>query len=317
MMTETDILRADSHRGFSAQEHRRSARAKDNRKPDGRSRRGLTLPELVVVTLIVLVSLCLVIVWLVNKRESARRAQCTLFLHLLGNGLSDYALRHKAFPYGTVPNPALPPERRFSWYVEAWPAVGIKDTRLLLEADKPWDAPENLSQRLLAADDQGQEQPVAVVPKFHCPAHRYRPSPDRPGLTTYIGLAGLGEDTPLLTSNDPRLGIWGYDRRTPLDQITDGLQVTLLLAETGRDLGPWTAGGPPTVRGLPMDERPQLGVGNPLGGLHPGGCNAVFADPRVQFIAEDIDPLVLAAMVTIAGGQDEESRWQQQFPQQQ
>ncbi len=279
-----------------------------------RLRPGLTLPELLVVVAIVLVALCLAMVWLVNKRESARRAQCTLFLHMLGNDLAQYALQHKAFPYGTVPNAALTPERRFSWYVEAWPAVGFKNTRLLVELEKPWDAPENLFQRLVAVDDQGREQPVAVVPKFHCPAHRYRPSPDQPGLTTYIGLAGLGEDTPLVAAAEPRLGIWGYDRRTPLDRITDGLQVTLLLAETGIELGPWTAGGPATVRGLPLDRQPWLGVGRTLGGLHPGGCNAVFADPRVQFIAEDIDPLVLAAMITIAGGRGEETRWQEQLP---
>ena len=71
---------------------------------------------------------------------------------------------------------------------------------------------------------------------------------------------------------------------------------------SGRDRvhsGPWTAGGPPTVRGIDMDQRPLLGVGGQLGGLHPGGFNALFVDGSVRFLNEIIDPAVLSSMMTI------------------
>ena len=44
--------------------------------------------------------------------------------------------------------------------------------------------------------------------------------------------------------------MWGYDRRTRPEDVSRGLAETMLLAETALDNGPWTAGGPPTVRGI-------------------------------------------------------------------
>jgi hypothetical protein len=81
--------------------------------------------------------------------------------------------------------------------------------------------------------------------------------PDDPGYhpqksswaLSYIGIAGLGADAPTLAAKHPRSGVFGYDRTTKLDDIIDGTSQTMMLIETTRNHGAWTAGGPSSVRG--------------------------------------------------------------------
>jgi prepilin-type processing-associated H-X9-DG protein len=77
----------------------------------------------------------------------------------------------------------------------------------------------------------------------------------------------------------------------------------MAVAETGRALGPWTAGGPPTIRGLDPSDRPYIGQDRQFGGTHPGGSMVLFVDGSVRFVKSSIDPRVFEAMSTIAGGE--------------
>ena len=124
-----------------------------------------------------------------------------------------------------------------------------------------------------------------------------------PGWTWYVGIAGVGADAPALPEGDPRCGVFGYERRTPPGGIKDGASNTLLLAETGLDNGPWTAGGTATVRGLLADRRPYVGRGCQFGGLHRGGVMVAMADGSVRFLRESIEPRVFEALSTVAGGE--------------
>ena len=72
--------------------------------------------------------------------------------------------------------------------------------------------------------------------------------------------------------------------------LTAGATQTLLTTETGRDNGPWTAGGSPTVRGLVPSEAPYIGPGRPFGGLHPHGLNILRADGGADFMTDDVTP---------------------------
>ena len=63
-----------------------------------------------------------------------------------------------------------------------------------------------------------------------------------------------------------------------------------MATETGRDNGPWTAGGPPTVRGVDPADAPYIGPGRAFGGLHPGGLNVLFADGSAEFMQDDVSP---------------------------
>ncbi len=149
-------------------------------------------------------------------------------------------------------------------------------------------------------------------PLSHCPSAPTFAPPEMPEFASYIGIAGLGSDAPRLPLASLMAGMWGYDRRTRPADVSRGLSETMFLAETALDHGPWTAGGPPTVRGIDMDHRPLLGVGGQLGGLHPGGFNALFVDGSVRFLNQAIDPAVLSSddddpcegMILTQGGKD-------------
>ena len=108
----------------------------------------------------------------------------------------------------------------------------------------------------------------------------------------------MGKDAALLPGKeqnggvfDPNTGVFGYDRRINTDDITAGISRTMMVAETADRNGPWAAGGFPTVRGIDR-RQPYIGPGRPLGGLHGGGCNVLFADGQVQFVSDGIEPEV-------------------------
>jgi prepilin-type processing-associated H-X9-DG protein len=127
-------------------------------------------------------------------------------------------------------------------------------------------------------------------------------------------------DAAILPGADRRAGVFGYDRRTMLKEIKDGLENTLLILESARDNGPWAQGGPATVRGLDPADQPYLGTGQPFGGTHFAenslfgrgksiGCNVAMADGSVRFLHETTPPHILEALVTIAGGEEIGDDW--------
>ena len=80
-----------------------------------------------------------------------------------------------------------------------------------------------------------------------------------PGVTHYVGIAGVGEEAAQLPTDHPRAGIFGYDRKVSHENIKDGLSLTMTVVETATANGPWTAGGRATVRGLDPNDPPYLG----------------------------------------------------------
>jgi prepilin-type processing-associated H-X9-DG protein len=96
---------------------------------------------------------------------------------------------------------------------------------------------------------------------------------------------------------------FGYERQTTLADITDGLSYTMIVAESGRVGEPWLAGGPATIRGLDTAELPYIGVGRQFGGVHPSGMNVGFADGSVRWVENSVNPRILEALSTIAGGE--------------
>jgi hypothetical protein len=122
-------------------------------------------------------------------------------------------------------------------------------------------------------------------------------------LTHYVGIAGLGEDAAQLLKEDRRAGLFGYDRRTKLEDIKDGTSHTMILAETALDNGCWAAGGPPTVRGLDTTRQPYLGAAKQFGGAHPSLTVTTFADCSVHVLSDSMSHEVLQALVTMGGGE--------------
>ena len=122
-----------------------------------------------------------------------------------------------------------------------------------------------------------------------------------PAETHYVGISGLGADAPMLPKNSKRAGIFGVNRQTRIRDITDGTSNTLMTSEASGDSGPWMAGGNATMRSF--TKQPYINGPDGIGGPYNGGCNMGLADGSVRFVSENIDPKVLEALATMAGGE--------------
>jgi prepilin-type processing-associated H-X9-DG protein len=253
---------------------------------------------------------------LVNQvRHVARRTQCVDNMRQVGMAVHNYYSTYsQRFPAATVPNDDLPPDRRFSWAVEILPFLegGVQ---YLLDRKKPWDAEGNCPPWLRRVTDKNRglyyETPVGDLRIFLCPANPARNGPDLPCPLHYAGVAGVGEAAAELPLTDPKAGFFGYDRTPSAKDIKDGQSNTLMLAEVV-DGGPWTAGGPATVRGL-AGGTPYLSQGGQFAGLHPGDgfigsrpvvTNVAFADGHVRGLTEAVSSQVFEGLATIAGGEE-------------
>jgi hypothetical protein len=177
-----------------------------------------------------------------------------------------------------------------SWYAAILPDLDYGEVSDLIDKSQPWDAKSNelaagIRMRVLACPDAPRAPLPASLP------------------TQYIGIAGVGTDAPSLPKGHRRAGVFGYERQTTLADISDGAAYTMIVAESGRVRGSWLAGGPATVRGLDTAELPYIGPGRQFGGVHPSGTYVAFADGAVRFVSDTINPHILEALSTIAGGE--------------
>lgn len=244
----------------------------------------------------------LTVVWLGSRallllNANRDRAECADNLRKIGVAVNGYYVHNnKVFPAGTVAAPELPPEKRMSWYVSVLPYVERNAAASawvpLLEPEIAWDAPPN---------NAAIHARLAV---FLCPSTRYMGPREPAGVTSYIGLAGVDPDAVGLPKTSPRAGFFGYDRTISLDDVRRGSSQAMMVAESDRDLGPWVAGGPSTVRGLDPKETQYLGVGRPYGGLHPGIANTLRVDGSVHPLPDNISPIVFRLHATL--GEDGE-----------
>jgi hypothetical protein len=221
-------------------------------------------------------------------REAARRAQSNNNLKQIGIALHNYHDVYRSFPAGTHPNAELKPDKRLSWQAEILPFLERKPVYDLINFKKAFDDPAN------------REAVVTDIATFVNPSLGERRSGGFP-VTEYVGMAGVGADGPMLPVTSPRAGVFAYDRVTRIRDITDGTSTTIMTSECNKELGAWAAGGRPTIRAL--TKKPYIDGPDGLGGQHPGGCLFGMADGSVRFINANVDPTVLEALMTIAGGE--------------
>jgi hypothetical protein len=134
---------------------------------------------------------------------------------------------------------------------------------------------------------------------------------------TFVGITGAGLDSAEYAANDEKTakkrGVFGYDRVTTREQVSDGLNQTIVLLMVPGDKhpSPWLAGGGATLRGVAdvdEDTRPidpfvcythQMKVG---GKMEPKrGTIAIMGDGKVRFIPVDMEPATFRALCTVAG----------------
>jgi prepilin-type processing-associated H-X9-DG protein len=245
--------------------------------------------------------------------EAARRAQCVNNLKQIGLALANYHSAFGSFPPATVGHERVPPDRRMSWVVTIFAYI-TQGLGVLVDLMEPWDSPSNMRPQFQHWSSDGETppstSPAMDCPNFlECPSHHVPATSSAPAPIGFVGITGLGTDSVTLAPPHSRAGVFGYDRVTRMEDITDGASTTMMLAETATASGPWTAGGPATVRGLDTNRQPYIGKSRQFGGNHRGGANVAFADGSVRFLSESIDPKVFEAIATIAGGEHLPRDW--------
>jgi hypothetical protein len=205
-------------------------------------------------------------------RTAARRAQSINNLKQIGLAFHNYAQANGHFP-APASLGAEPKKFPYSWRVALLPYLEQEQLYRQYHFDEPWDGPNNR----------------ALLEKM--PAVYSSPGSDGPSSrtnTSYYVFAG--ETTALGSPAMPG----GKNSDATLSRITDGLSYTILAVESQANV-PWTK-----PDDIPFDPGGPIPA---LGGLQPDGFIALLCDGSVRTIKKSIDPIVLKALITRAGGE--------------
>jgi prepilin-type processing-associated H-X9-DG protein len=204
-------------------------------------------------------------------REAARRSQCVNNLKQMALAFANFESANNGYPASAITDKKGKP--LLSWRVAILPYIEHQELYNKFKLDEPWDSPNNKA--LI------KEMPTI----YACPS---RPAGAEPGMTYYKVFTGEGT-------------LLQVARPTPIASITDGTSNTIGVVESNTSVI-WTK--PEDIpfavaAGVPAKPLAAIGVGS----LHPGGFNASFADGSVKFIKLTINPNVLQALITRAGGE--------------
>ena len=223
-----------------------------------------------------------------QAREAARRTQSRNNLKQIGLAMHNYHDVYNELPRGTVENDDLDPNERLSWAYSILPYIEQQALYESVDGEAGWEAEEN-SQAVLIA-----------VPAFQNPSQPgERPNPS---AGDYVGMAGVGEDAATLENDDPRAGIFGYNRQCRFRDITDGTSNTIMVTDSSEPNASYLAGGRATIRGF--SQSPYLNGPDGIGSPHTGVVQVLMADGSVRAISVNTDETTLEALATKAGGEN-------------
>lgn len=250
------------------------------------------MPRLVdlIVGIVVLVLTAGLLMAAIGKiREGGERMKCENNMKQLCLAAQTYSSTYRTFPPAGLPNPALPPEKRLSWQYALVPYV---ESVCFYDPHNDGEGWESLDNRHRA---------IAGYFFCSCPAFVNSSPKSVFAFTNYIGILGLGKDAGLVSVNDPRRGAFSFNNDLNLKDLEGRINNLLLVLETTRVEGAWTAAGYPTSRGIEENGTPLLGKDGQFGGIHADGVNAGFANGSVRLLSYTIDPGVLRAIATVQG----------------
>lgn len=270
------------------------------------------LINVLVLVLVFVLAGGLVIAAIPKVRDAADRQQCQNNLKQIGLGLHNYCDTNGSFPSAAIANKDLPCEKRLSWMVDTLPY--IEQIGVTIDRKKGWQDEANVIPKFYGIEDKEPPRPLELK-LFRCLADQTVSPADAPSLTNYVGIAGVGSDAAELRLGYPGVGFFGCDRKIKIADIKDGLPNTIALMETNSNIGPWTASGFPTVRGLNPAGGSYLGAGGQFGSGHrtcrgwfsPTSTvitNVVYGDGSVRGLTDSVSPSVFEALATIAGSEE-------------
>lgn len=295
-----------------------------------RTPRGFTLIELLVVIALIAALVGLLLPAVQQAREAARRTQCQNNLKQLGLALHDYHNLCNVFPPsstsdveqgGWIGNPRLR-------HIHSW-------SNLILPQIEQGPLYQRLDFNVSALHPNNHVVAATQIPVFRCPTYsgaRVSADPNYTrfaadyAITNYVAMGGTtagnlyGQNTGLLVPD----GVMHTLSSNAIQEITDGLTHTLLLAETREQRNAvrvdggtaavmamrFDEGNSPTYAGpeIALNYTPYFVYVNPRSdwgpsSQHAGGAMHLLADGSVRFISQHIAAVVYRRLTTRAGGE--------------
>jgi prepilin-type N-terminal cleavage/methylation domain-containing protein/prepilin-type processing-associated H-X9-DG protein len=297
-------------------------------------RRGLTLIELLVVLAMIGILAALLLPAVQKVRQASKRQACAERLMQIGLALHNYHDAYGVLPPGldaTQPGQGTNYYWYWSWMARLLPYLGAEDL---------WRQADDYARTVTYNPWSGTGNPALGVPleAWHCPADSRDLIANYQGLTVaftdYLGVSGLR----IYSLPSQYEGVLFPQSSIRFADISDGLNVTIMVGERPPSadffLGWWFAGpgqgggsGDVVLGALEVNRalhtcpgygdltyHYQFGSGDinnicdnfHYWSLHGGGANFLFADASVHFLSYAIDPAILPALATRAGGEDVE-----------
>jgi hypothetical protein len=201
-------------------------------------------------------------------KEASLRTQSMSNMKQLALAMYNFETKNKHFPAAAVLGPDG--KTKHSWRVAILPFLGMPDAAAVFKEyrmDEPWDSEHNkkLIDKMPAVFRDPHEDANSTNPCYFMPTGK--------------GMFGGNEE--------------GWKIR----EITDGTSRTVMLVEAKRDI-PWTK-----PEDIEIDPDPTKPLPEFSGHLTTNNFLAAFVDGHVEVLGKDIEPRLLHAMFTIAGGE--------------
>ncbi|MBN2474106.1 MAG: DUF1559 domain-containing protein [Pirellulales bacterium] len=196
--------------------------------------------------------------------------ECADRLRQIGAAMHAYHAANGHFPPSHVADGDGKPQH--SWRVLLLPFLGRQDLYDAYKFDEPWDSPANLAVARQMPEVYGcPEDPHAVDSQ-----------------TSYAMLVGPG-----MISDGPTAH--------RIEDIHDGLPLTILIVEAAGSGIPWTE--PRDLSAEEISFRVNDGTDDGIRSYHPSGAHVLLGDGTVLLRRPEQDPQQARSMSTIAGGE--------------
>lgn len=202
-------------------------------------------------------------------RLSALRSRSNCSLKIIGSSTLNYDHQQSGLPPHTTTDPFGTPLH--GWETHLLPYLDAESLHSRIDFSKSWDHPDNAN---IFKTPMAAFSVCGEIKEYSSKGY---------ALTTYAANSHLLKENDLFS-------------RT---MILDGTSNTIMYGEIGDALPPW--GEPGNIRD------PSLGLrksSTTFGGLFEANTCFSFADGRVRYVSNDIDPEVLKALATPAAGDD-------------
>lgn len=231
-------------------------------------------------------------------RNNLRQLAGFAIFHAAAPGDQVSANPQEYFPPATLPAAGIEVNDRMSWAAFVLPTLDSGKKSLEEGKKTPLYGVWSMLDPKLAWN-KGDNEGVAKRQIAHLlsPASSNRETEGGFPKTSYLASTGIQGKDP----SPKDRGLFDMNERTLFTAVTDGLSNTISFVETAVANGAWLHGGAETMFHPLAAELEKGKLEQVVGGLHPRGFLASFADGSVRFMTYRTDAGVFRSQLTIAG----------------